>query len=91
VECESFQNQVVLEKLKRRVLALKSQVFVEWARRRFLEEAGGQPDAFRVGRKFLRSGACKSLLLRAMSWEIGLCWKYMVSTRGEIRVTCDMA
>jgi hypothetical protein len=53
------------------MLALKSQVFVQWAYRTFLEEAGGQPDAFRVCRQSLLSGASESQVLRARPWRIG--------------------
>jgi len=45
VESESFQIQVVLEKPERRTLAPKSQVFAQYACKKFLENATRQPNA----------------------------------------------
>jgi hypothetical protein len=55
-----------------------------------LRRSSVQLNAFRVCRKSLLSGMSTSQALRARSWTIGSCRNYMVSTRGEIRITYGM-
>lgn len=81
-----FPEPSVSGKAEMRDSSAENQLFVQRPYRTFLEEASGQPNAFRVCQKSILSGASKPQVLWQDSWEIGLCWNYMVlALRASVR------